>query len=371
MNIAMIGQKAIATGAEGVGGVERHVEEIAVRLVEMGHQVTVYARAQYMELEPNEYEGVHLRYVPCVKTKHLEAITATFTSILQVLKGNYDIIHFHGVGQATLAWIPRLFARDATVVVTFHARDQFHGKWGWFARMYLAFGEWAAVWFSHYCITVSHILQVYCRDRLGAQAVYIPNGAEGQFVEGSTHLEPFGIVPKKYIVNVGRIVPQKSQHILIEAFRELNTTMHLVFVGVPSFTDAYYTRLRKLADGDERIHFLGFQEGETLAELYANAYLFVHASDAEGLPLVVLEAMSYGLAPVVSDIPENVEAMHGTGFTFKTGDVKSLKKVLHKLIANPGLSVERGEEARSIIDVHFNWDLIAEHTEGVYVTARH
>ncbi len=371
MNIAMIGQKSIATGAEGVGGVDRHAEEIAVRLVKMGHHVTVYARARYLPKRPKTFKGVVMHYVASIPTKRLEAITSTFFSTVHAIRQGFDVIHYHGVGQATLAWIPRLFARKSTVIVTFHARDQFHGKWGLFARMYLAFGERAAVWFSHYCITVSHILQVYCRNEFGIEAVYIPNGATGHVVKSSKHIEKFGIEPKKYLVNVGRLVPQKGLHFLIEAFRKIDTDLQLVFVGAPSFTDEYYTRLREMAKGDGRIQFLGFQKGETLAELYSNAFLFVHASEAEGLPLVVLEAMSYGVASLVSDIPENLEAMHGTGFRFKSGDVADLRRKLRELIASPDLARERGEEARAIIDVNFNWDMIAEHTEGVYITARH
>ena len=356
---------------ERAGGIERHVAEISTRLVEDGHDVTVYSRDRYTPKKPERIEGVKLQYLPTIYTKHFETITHTFLSTIHALFQKYDIIHYHGVGPATLAWIARLFARKATVIVTFHAQDRFHTKWGWFARRYLALGERAAVIFPHYCITVSHVLQVYCRDTFGRAVVYIPNGAKVKHVEESGELEKFGLKPKGYILNVGRIVGQKGLHYLIKAFRQVETDKRLVFVGGVSFTEPYFKKLRALAKGDDRIHFLGFQSGRTLDQLYANAYLFCSPSESEGLPLVVLEAMSFGVAPLVSDIPENLEAIHHTGFTFHTADVEDLRHRLQDLINHPELVEERAEESRAVIEIHFNWDQITKQIESVYISSRH
>lgn len=370
MRIAMIGQKGVVVGERG-GGVERHVAELSRRLVRAGHDVTVYARSKYDPEMPETNHGVRLIYLPTIYSKNLEAILHTFVSTIHALRGDYDIIHYHGVGPATLAWIPRLFARTSTIVITFHSQDRFHKKWGFLARLYLTFGEWAAVRFGHFCITVSHVLQVYCREQLGRETVYIPNGAEMKHVERSDELERFGLSPQSYILNVGRLVPQKGIHLLIEAFKAVDTQKQLVIVGAPSFSQGYYQQLRDGAHGDDRIHFLGYQEGDTLDQLYAHAYFYVHPSESEGLPLTVLEAMSYGLTPLVSDIPANLEVLHHAGFTFPSGNMKALTYALVRLLDHPQMVQDQAEEVRAVVEVEFNWDMIAQHTEAVYVTARH
>jgi glycosyltransferase involved in cell wall biosynthesis len=370
MKIAMIGQKGVVLTVKS-GGIEKHVAEVATHLTDRGHQVTVYARKKYAPEMPEDYHGVRLKYLPTIYLKWFEAIVHTFVCTIHALFEDYDIIHYHGVGPATLAWIPRLFARKATTVVTFHSQDQFHTKWGPFARAYLHIGNWAAATFPEYCIAVSHEIQVYCREHYGKEVVYIPNGSTVKVIEDTDALEPFGLEKENYLLNVGRIVPQKGLQYLITAFKQLKTDKQLVFVGAPSFSDAYYKTIRALAEGDDRIHFLGFQTGETLEQLFAHAYLYCQPSDSEGLPVVVLEAMGFGTAPLVSDIPANVEAIHGAGLTFEQGKSEDLKKVLEAALRRPDHIRSIGEEARAIIETKFSWDAVTEKIEGVYITSRH
>lgn len=366
----MIGQKGVLLGGRA-GGIEKHVAEITRRLVEIGHDVNIYVRAKYHPKYEKEFEGAKIIYIPTIYTKNLEAIIYTVFATLHAVFQKYDVIHYHGVGPATLSWIPRLLSPRTTVIVTFHSQDRFHQKWNLFARKYLAFGERASVTFPHYCIAVSHMIQVYCRETFGREVVYIPNGAEVKQIEAHDLIQKFGLRPNEYFLNVSRIVPHKGQDLLIEAFKELKTEKHLVFVGEASFTDSYFNKLRKSAKGDDRIQFLGFQKGDVLDQLFAHAYLYVHPSVAEGLPLVVLEAMSFGVAPLVSDIPANLEAMHNSGFSFNSESVLDLKNNLEFALNNREIVKEKGEEAQAIIDVNFNWDLITDHTEAIYITARH
>jgi glycosyltransferase involved in cell wall biosynthesis len=246
-----------------------------------------------------------------------------------------------------------------------------HGKWGAFARWYLGLGEWAAAKFPHYCITVSHVLQVYIRDTLHRSAIYIPNGAEVKTDPGDDRLADFGLVTGQYVLNVGRVVPQKGIHYLVQAWKKLSTDKKLVIVGAPSFTDDYIKELKRQAADDPRIIFLGFQKGRVLDQLYANAYLYVHPSEAEGLPLVILEAMSFGIAPLVSDIPPNVEAIHGAGWTFRSTDVDDLRERLHFLLTHHDEVRVRGEQARIIVRDRFNWEAITSRIESVYISSRH
>ena len=370
MKIAMIGQKGMVLGERG-GGIERHVAKISTYLVESGHDVTIYSRAKYLPEKPERLHGVRLKFIPTLYSKNLEAIIHTFFSSIHALFQGYDIIHYHGVGPATLSWIPRVFARKAKTIVTFHSQDQFHQKWSFFARKYLAFGERAAATFPHYCISVSHVIQVYCREHFNREVVYIPNGASPKEVKDFSELEKFGLEEKGYILNVGRIVPQKGLHFLVEAYKKLNTNKRLVIVGSSSFSDEYEKKVRALAKGNSNILFLGYQSGGALEQLFAHAYIYVQASESEGLPVVVLESMSYGVAPLVSDIPENLEAAHHAGFSFKNTNVDDLAKQLKYVLAHPDEVAEKGEEAQAVIETKFDWKLITSHIEGVYITARH
>ncbi|HLD20840.1 MAG TPA: glycosyltransferase family 4 protein [Patescibacteria group bacterium] len=374
MRIAMIGQKGFGVGERG-GGIERHVTELATRLGAMGEDVTVYVR------EPSDEDlppGVIVKEIGSIKTKNFETITHTFLSTLDAMRGNFDIIHYHGVGPATLAWIPRLFKRNAQVVVTFHSQDRYHKKWGWVARQYLTFGEWAAVWFPHATIAVSHFLAVYIRKQLYRQAIFIPNGASLRFVDSKDKLSSFGLRPQSYLLSVSRLEPHKGQQYLIEAFQtlssqepELMSDLQLVIVGAETYGAEYQAQLSRLARGNVSIRFLGFQSGEVLDQLFAHARLFVHASEVEGLPIVVLEAMSFGLPVLVSDIPENLEALHHTGFTFTSESVPDLVKVLAGLLRHPRILDQARGESRSIINQFFNWDTIAQETLAVYRSLLH
>lgn len=370
MKIAMIGQKGVVLTVKS-GGIEKHVAEVSTHLIDRGHQVTVYARAKYSPEKPEDYHGVALKYLPTVYFKNIEAIFHTFVSSVHALFQDYDIIHYHGVGPATLSWITRIFARKAKTVVTFHSQDQFHTKWGFFARLYLRLGNWAAAIFPHYCIAVSHEIQVYCRDNYHREVVFIPNGSTVKVIEDFDELAPFGLAPNDYLLNVGRIVPQKGLQYLIEAFKQIKTNKQLVFIGAPSFSDAYYTKVREMAKGDDRIHFLGFQSGDTLEQLFAHAYLYVQPSDSEGLPVVVLEAMGFGTAPLVSNIPANVEAIHGAGVTFEKSNVEALARQLKDLLRRKAYVQKIGEEARAVIETEFSWHAVTEKIESVYITSRH
>lgn len=381
MRIAMIGQKTLPfIGGKG-GGVERHVEELAVRLVEKGHSVFAYSRAYLMEEKFKKYKGVKIVYTPSIPTKNFDTITHVFFSTLHAIFQRYDVIHYHGVGPSTLAWLPRLFCRKTKVVVTFHSIDRFHKKWGWFARWYLGHGEWTALHYPHVTVVVSKSIQQYCRQMYGKEPVYIPNGTELHYTaEAHDNLiRSFGLAKGNYILTAARLIQHKGIHYLIEAYKKMEK-MHgtdqkkwpggqirkLAIVGAPSYTDDYLKYLKKLAAGSSNIVFVGFQHGETLAQLFANAYLYVHPSEAEGLSITILEAMSYGTCVLVSNIPENLESIDHAGFTFQSKNVNDLYEMLVYLLDFPESVKRHGEKGFSFIKKNFNWQDIVDDIEKVY-----
>lgn len=378
MRIAMIGQKGFEIGQRG-GGIEQHVRALSLYLGRRGHEVTVYARRRYAGIEKAEgakavgRPGVTVRFVPTIYRKNLEAIVHTFLCTVDALLRDYEIIHYHGVGPATLAWIPRLLKPKARVVVTFHSQDKFHAKWGWFARKYLELGEWAACEFPHATLAVSHVIKIYARDRFKKNVIYIPNGAEVQNVTAADEIETFGLVAGNYVLNVGRLVPHKGIHTLIEAFKRLDgrNGMKLVIVGAATYTSDYEKKLRAMIEGRDDILMVGYQSGEALRQLFAHAYVYVQPSESEGLPVVVLEAMSYGRPVLVSDIPENLEAMKNAGFSFENKNVEDLAEKLGALISHPETVAEAAKSTQEVVRKHFNWEIIAVHTEAVYLSIRH
>ncbi|MBI4133485.1 glycosyltransferase family 4 protein [Candidatus Uhrbacteria bacterium] len=366
MRIAMLGLRGIPVGNYG-GGVERHVEELAERLARRKHVVFVYVRTHTRTPRlPRTWRGVHLISLPTIRRKNLETIVHTFIATLHVLFMPVDIVHYHGVGPATLAWIPRLFKPWARVIVTFHSIDRFHKKWGRFARAYLGFGEWAAMHFSHQTIVVSHTLQVYVHRRFKRPGIFIPNGVEARAARTRDELAQFNLRSRLYVLTVARLIKHKGIHYLIQAFRGLRTDKKLVIVGAPSFTDDYAEYLARLAADDPRIIFTGFQTGRALAELFSHAYLYVHPSEAEGLSVTILEAMAYGTAVLISNIPENLETIDHSGFSFENRNIQDLRKKLVQLLGNPEQVCDRARRGQLWVRRKFNWDMIVKETERVY-----
>jgi glycosyltransferase involved in cell wall biosynthesis len=367
MKIAFIGLRAI--GSSAAGGIEKAIEEISTRLVKLGHEVTVFTRARYDTHPGAEFEGVKLRRLPAIYTKHLEAISNTVVAVFHALRG-FDIVHINATGPALLAFLPRLFGRK--VVVTVHGLDWKREKWGAFARLWLRLGAWASAALPHQTIVVSRTLEAYYREHLKRSVAYIPNGVtlpDPGALRGARH--PLDLAKGSYILFLSRLVPEKGCHTLITAFRQLATDKKLVIVGPPTHSDDYELRLRQSAVGDPRIIFAGAQFGEAKVALFRDAYLFVLPSTIEGMALVLLEAMSFGTGCLCSDIPENLEVIQtSTGDSvavhFSTDNPESLARKLDMLLKNPDLVTQLGFAGRDNVATRFNWDVIAKQYQDAY-----
>lgn len=370
MKIAMIGQKGLPAVW---GGVERHVEELSIRLAKENNEVTVYCRRWYSNWKRLKYQGVSLCFVPSIKTKDLDAIGHTFLATIDALRHDFDIIHYHGVGPALLSWMPRLFKPRVKVVATIHCLDSRHGKWGVLAKLMLTLGEWAACRFPHETLVVSQTLKDYVKNKYHREAVYLPNGVEIMETTGSQALKKFDVEENQYLLAISRLIPHKALHYLIEAFRglkknrpDLMANLKLVIVGDGSGTDGYVRYLHEIAYDLPDVIFTGWQNGQPLQELLANCLLLVHPSQSEGLPLVVLEAMSYAKAVVVSDIPEHQELIADKRFIFIHNRVADLKKKLIWALENPEIRRVAGLQNRKLVEKDYNWEENAAQLEFIY-----
>ena len=369
MRIAFIGLKGIPVSASSrAGGVERHVEGLAVRLAKRGHHVSVYVRPYMNPERKKRYKGVHLITLPTIERKNIDAIFHTLISSIHLLFQKVDIVHYHAVGPSTLAWLPRLFKRQTKVVATFHARDRYHEKWSWFARAYLAFGEWAICNFPHKTITVSHGLQLFCQKMYQRDAIHIPNAVPLQPNKiRSSKIRKLGLKPEQYFIMIGRLIPVKAFDDAIKAFHEVKTDKKLLIVGDVSFDSIEYkTKLERLAAKDPRVALLGYRSGEELNQLIGNAYAMIHPARSEGLAIVIIEAMSFGKLVIMSNIPGNRELVDHSGIAYPVGNLKALKDAIRWTLSDPVLMHIRGDRARGVVKDLYSWERIVDRVESVY-----
>ena len=357
----MIGQKGIPAT---YGGIERHVEEIAVRLVERGHEVDVYSRLYYSH-QRGMYRGVRIRRLPSLNTKHFDAITHCALSTWDSLWRNYDIVHYHALGPSVFSGLPRLVG--SKTVVTVHGLDWERGKWGRLAAWFLRSCEIPAIRFPNRTIVVSKALNEYFARKHGIETAMIPNGANPGIFRPLNKLKKYGLDQHRYILFVGRLVPEKGCHHLLEAFRKLDTDARLVMAGGSSFSDGYVESLEKIRGGDERIIMLGYVYGDVLDELWSNAYFVVQPSILEGLSISLIEAISHGKCVLASDIPENLEVVSDCAVTFPARDVDDLCEKMGRLLAHPGEVADVAQRCRIHAERHYSWNRIVDATEAVYL----
>lgn len=370
MKIAMLGQKRIPSRE---GGVEIVVEELSSRMAEKGNEVTCYNRSgrhvsnkKIKNSKLKSFKGVKLKKVVTIDKKGLAAMTSSFFASVMILFSKSDIVHYHAEGPCAMLWIIKLFSRKK-IVVTIHGLDWQRAKWGKFASKYIKFGEKMAVKYADEIIVLSHNIQEYFKKTYNRETVYIPNGVSKPKMEEANIIhKKYNLNKDDYILYLGRIVPEKGIHYLIEAFNSIETDKKLVIAGGSSDTDSYFSELRELSKNNERIIFTGFVEGKELAELYSNAYIYCLPSDVEGMPLSLLEAMSYQNCCLTSDIRECSEVIENAGVTFKASNVKDLIKKLKYLLNNEKKVGEYKNQAQNYILNKYNWDSVTEETLTLY-----
>ncbi len=364
IRVAMIGQKGYPPIH---GGIEKHVAELAARLGEYGITLDIYSRPHYSDQSgPTDLAGVRIRRLPSVPTKHFDAITHTALATADVLIRRADIVHYHALGPALLAGLPRWLARKKTVV-TVHGLDWQREKWGAVATKVLRLGEAASVRLPHRTVVVSRALRAHYLRQYGQETVYIPNGISPPVYRSPRLIREHGI-DGEYLLFVGRLVPEKGCHLLLEAYSQLPAVVRerygLAIAGDAGFTAGYAEQLRRMAPAETR--FLGYVHGEILDELYSNAVLVVLPSTLEGLSITLLEGMSYGRCCLVSDIPPNLEAAGAWAQTFRSGEVADLLGQLTWILDQPETRQRLAEGAQRHVLENYSWDQVADQTAAVY-----
>ena len=370
LRVAMIGQKMVPSR---VGGIEMVLTSLCPLLVENGIEVTCINRTGvladeefYDDYSVNEYKGVILKRAATIKAKGLAAMSSSFFASVKAAFGRYDIVHYHAEGPAAMLWIPKLFGKKT--VVTVHGLDWQREKWQkGFGRKYIKYGERKAAKKADEIIVLSENVKYYFKSEYARDTVFIPNGVEKPKVRELNELkELFGVESGEYFCCVCRLTEEKGVHYLIEAYKKLDTDKKLLIVGGSSDTDGYVKRIKKMAEDNDNIIFTGFLGGSLLEEAFSNAYAYILPSNIEGMPISLLEAMSYGNACIVSDIKENTSVIDEMGLSFHKGEIEDLKEKMQYLLEHPDEEKRLRNASSAYILSKYNWNDVAKETIALY-----
>ena len=370
--------RVIVLGTRGFpnvqGGVEVHCQNLYSQLVKLGCEIIVFTRKTYVDVSIKDHKGVKLVALPSIRHKSLEAFLHTFIGIFAALRYAPDILHIHGIGPSLYTPLARILG--IKVVITSHGSNYKHLKWGKFAKIILRIGEFLGVFYANEVIAISKNIADEIKKKYNRDVTVIPNGVTIQkIIQTEDVLKKYKLEKGKFLLAVGRFVPEKGFHDLIEAFNLFqletrdsqipNDTWKLVIVGRADHEDKYSLDLKEKAGKNNNIILTGFLTGEPLQALYSHAGLFVLPSYYEGLPIVLLEAMSYGLSCIASDIPANRNVELSENRFFRLGDIIELNTKIHEFIDRP-LNDEEKRRQINLIAERYDWEKIAEKTMEVY-----
>lgn len=350
------------------GGVEKHCEELYPRVAKLGSEITVFARRHYFlnKKKLPSWNGVRFIYLWSPRKKGIEAFIHTFiASIISIFK-KPDIMHFHNIGPSIFIPLAKLFR--IKTVLTYHSINYLHQKWSKLEKLLLRFAEMVGLKFADKVIVISKTTKEFLEKKYKRHdLIVIPNGVNlPEILLGGDTLKKYNLEEKKYVYTTCRFVPEKGLHDLILSYRKIkNPEFKLVIAGDADHETEYSRNLKKLAKETEGVVLTGVISGELLQELYSNAGLFVLPSYYEGLPIALLEAMSYGLPVLVSGIPQNREISLPEFRFFKAGDIDALAKKMVKLL-KIGIDEEEKIKQMKILKENYNWDKIVEKTYQVY-----
>lgn len=366
MRVIVIGLRGIP---EIQGGVETHAENLYPHMVKLGCDIEIIARPAFYENKSiQNWKGIKIRYIWSPQMPAMEAFVHSFLATIYACFKRPDVLHIHAVGPMLMAPLARMFG--IKVVVTHHGPDYDREKWGLFAKWILRLGEKYGVKYSNEVIVISNVIKDIVKNTHGKYSSVIPNGANIPILLESTNvLNEFSLIRNKYILQVSRFVPEKRQLDLINAFNLAKLhDWKLVLVGDTTSLDKYTENIKSIASDNKNILLTGYQGGLNLQELYTHAGLFVLPSSHEGMPIAILEALSYGLKVLASDIPANLELGMPDAQYYALGDVNSLAKLLQETVKQE-ISDDYKNNLRACVKDKYDWRLIASKTIQVYEKA--
>lgn len=361
--------KIAITGFRGIparyGGFETFVEELAPRLVQKGHEVTVYARSHVVDYREKYYRGVRLVRLPTIRHKYLDTVAHTFLSVVHSVFQSYDVILMVNAANSPFALIPRLSGKK--VVLNVDGIERMRKKWNWLGKMYYLVGEFLATKLPNRIVSDAMVMKKYYLDKYHKDSRMIPYGATVGRIPTLKNLQGFNLETEGYVLYVSRLEPENNAHIVIEAFKRVSTKKKLVILGDAPYADAYKKQLKQIARTDDRIIFTGFVFGEGYKEFQSHAYCYIQATEVGGTHPALVEAMAFGNCVVVNGTPENIEVVGDAGLVYKKNDVESLKERLQFLIDHKEICTRYGRKAQERARQKYSWEMVVNEYENLFL----
>lgn len=364
LKIALLGTRGIPASYSGF---ETCVEQLGQRLVERSYDVTVYCRAHHITYTDPTYKGMKLVKLPTIANKYLDTLVHSLLSTLHAIPRRYDIALYFIAGNSPVTWILRLFG--VKTLINVDGLDWKREKWPAAAKRYIQFAEYLATVLPTAYLTDSQVVQSYYQETYGSTPPYIPYGSDVELLPPGETLAQFGLQPGRYVLFVGRLVPENCAHHLVEAFRGLDTDYRCVIVGDAAYAEAYKTSLRAVAEDDPRIVFTGYVFGNGYHELGSNAAIFVETSGVGGTHPALVEAMAHGSCVVVHDTLENLETIGEAGFAYTGREgADALRSVLAGLLEQPQRIDAYAAKARRRANTVYTWERVTDAYERLFYT---
>ncbi len=357
MKLAILGIRGIPAN---YGGFETFAEQLATRLVERGHDVTVYGRSNNIPRPSGVYRGVRIVILPTIPTKHLDTVAHTFLSVVHAFRERYDAILVCNAVNAIFTIVPRL--GGTPVALNVDGIERLRKKWGPIARAVYRISEVLATKLPSVVVTDAAVISAYFREQRGTDSEMIAYGADCDRVETTTFLETMGLTPRDYILFVSRLEPENNAHIVIDAYRQVETTKRLVIVGDAPYAAGYIAGLKKQAD--PRVVFTGAVYGEGYGELRSHAYAYVQATEVGGTHPALLEAMAVGNCVLARDTPEHREVLADAGLYYS--DAAELAALMTRVLGDERLARNLGERNFHRIERDYSWESVTDRYEALF-----
>jgi len=359
MRIAILGTRGIPAN---YGGFETFAEELSKRLVQRGHEVTVYGRSHHVDRKLKEYLGVRLTTLPTLKHKYLDTVVHTFLSAANAVPKRFDAVLV--CNAANSPFVPILTWTGTPVAVNVDGLERKRKKWNWLGRAYYRFGERASVWFATAVVTDAKVIQDYYLDEYGIDSTMIAYGAEVARQADAEAVKRYGVEPNRYVLYVSRLEPENNAAMVIAAFREVRTDLKLVIVGDAPYATEYKARLKEMAAGDPRIIFTGFVFGSDYKSLQQNAYAYVHATEVGGTHPALIESMGYGNCVLAYQTPENAEVVGKAAILF--ADTADLIRTFQQVADDVAVVDKYRAIAQEHVRLNYSWESITDRYEELF-----
>ena len=362
LRIAQLGTRGVPASYSGF---ETCVEQLGARLVDRGHEVTVYCRSHHGTYRDGSFRGMKLVHLPAIRNKYLDTLSHSALSSVHALRQRYDIALYYIAGNSPVTWIPRMVG--SRTILNVDGLDWKRDKWPYAAKKYIQMSERLAAYLPDAFLTDSRAVQQYYQDTMGVRPHYIPYGSNVERVPPGETLARYGLDPRRYVLFVGRLVPENGAHHIVDAFRSSNTDLKLAIVGDAPYAEAYIDSLKDRASGDPRIVFTGYVFGKGYQELGSNAYLFVESSGVGGTHPALIEAMAFGNCVIVNGTTENLETIADAGFAYdgREGGA-ALRPVLQALLDDPDTTAAYRTRALQRAKAVYDWDSVTEQYEDLF-----